>query len=163
MSIQNYSKEFSTATRNPTTTDRTDFAQTTDDRALTIRRYRNGDRPDEIADALEAALETVSGYLRDANVLAPWDDYRALAHLYHDYGYDTLDKLAALFNYERSTEVIRSRMDKLGVDRGATSTDLLESLNPEDVGLSPLRDADEYPTPDEGGQQTLDAFGGGSE
>jgi len=52
-------------------------------------------------------------------------------------------------------------MDKFGVDRGLTTDQLLERLNPEDVGLSPLSD-DDFVTPDEGGQQTLDSFGGES-
>ncbi|WP_226043332.1 hypothetical protein [Natrinema sp. DC36] len=163
MSIQNPKGTPKMATRNPTTTDSstdTQLAETTDDRALTIRRYRNGDLPTEIADTLETDLETVSSYLRDAGVLEAWDDHRALGHLFHDYDYDTLEKLAALFDDRRCTEVIRSRMDKLGVDRGATSTELLDSLDPEDVGLSPKRD-DEFPTPDDReGQQTLDSFGG---
>lgn len=135
------------------------LAQTTDDRAVAIRRYRQGDRPEAIADDLEADLETVTAALRRATDLPPWDDHRALAGLYDHHG--SCVAIADALEGARSSEVIRVRTNKLGVDREQTNTERLEDLNPEDVGLSPLRD-DEFPTPDEDDQQTLDAFGGGS-
>ena len=137
------------------------LAATVDDRALAIRKYRNGQRPETIAQSLDADLETVTAALRRATDLPPWDDHRALGHLYLDYGYDTIPQLAALFDDARSTEAIRSRMNDFGIERETVGPDL-EKLNPEDVGLSPLTD-DEFVTPDDSdGQQTLDAFGGGS-
>jgi len=107
--------------------------------------------------ALETDLETVTATLRRATDLPPWHDHRALAILYHDCGYST-DDLADLFDGARSAETIRDRMDKLGVDRGLTTDQLLERLSPEDVGLSPMQN-DEFLEPRDG-QQTLDAFGG---
>lgn len=142
------------------------LAATTDDRAVAIRRYRQGQRPDVIADDLEADLETITAALRRATDLPPWDDHRALAHLFHDYGYDTLDELAELFDGQRSSEVLRDRIDMFGIERPLTATERLERMERDEVGeidgLSPLSN-DEFSTPDDGdGQQRLDAFGGGS-
>lgn len=143
-------------------TDTPPLAATTDDRAIAIRRYRQGECPSEIAADLEADLETITAALRRHTDLPPWDDHRALAHLFHDCGYASTSELSDLFDGARSAEVIRERMERFGIDRNQTSMDLLEELNPEDVGLSPLSETDDRPTPDEGGQQTLDSFGGGS-
>lgn len=136
------------------------LATTTDDRAVAIRRYRNGERPDEIAAALDEDLETVSQYIRDAGDLAPWDDHRALAHLYAEY--QSVTALVELFDGQRSTEAIRTRMDHLGVDRHDSIEDRLLAMDPGEIdGLSPLSD-DEFVTPETDGQQTLDSFDGGS-
>ena len=148
MSTRTHPKGTTTmATRNPTTTTDAPTTQPTlaafadADRAAAIRRYRSGDMLWEIADALESDCETVARDLRQAGVLKPYDDPRALAHLYHDHDH-TLAELAALFDYARGPESIRFRMEKYGIDRGYTPSQTLDELNPEDLGLSPMQTDD---------------------
>lgn len=150
MSTRNHSKEAKMATTARPTTDRTDTQPTLaafrdDARAQMIRHYSQGKRPDEIADALEADLETVAGHLRRAGVLKPFDDPRALTHLYHEHGH-TLETLSETFDHARGPESIRFRMEQFGIERdGSTTTKLLESMNPGDVeGLSPMQSDDSH-------------------
>ena len=134
------------ATRNPQTTDRTTSQPTLDafaddDRARTIRAYSRGDRPDQIAERTDTDLQTVARRLRRAGVIEPWDDPRALAHLYDRFG--SVDPIAReAFGGDVCFETVRGRMEAFGIDRGTSPADRLTDLNPEDIGLSPLRDDD---------------------
>jgi len=109
--------------------------------AVAVGHYRADTRPDEIADATDTNLETVARALRRAGVLAPYDDPRALAHLYHEDGH-TLESLADVFGNARGPESIRARMEHFGISRGETHAQKLAALNPEDVGLSPMHGDD---------------------
>lgn len=145
MSIRN-PKGTIMATRKPQT-DRTDTQPTLeafrdDVTARMIRYYAQGDRPDQITDRVDADLQTVAKHLRRTGVLAPFDDPRALAHLYHEYDH-TLETLSETFDHARGPESIRFRMEKFGIERdGSETVKLLDSLDPEDVGLSPTTDDD---------------------
>jgi len=102
-----------------------------------VARYEAGDMVWQIADDLAPEADTVARQLRRAGVLKPFDDSRALAHLYDEHDH-TLESLAALFDHARGPESIRSRMDKYGISRGQTPSEKLSELNPEDLGLSPM-------------------------
>lgn len=120
---------------------------TTQTDASIMAAYAKGKRPDQIADATDADLTTVARRLRRAGVLEPWDDPRALRHLYHEHDH-TLEDLAAIFEDRIAAETVRMRMEWFGIERTPDSMrHRLEELNPEDVGLSPMLE-----NTDEGGE-----------
>ncbi|ELY86456.1 helix-turn-helix domain-containing protein [Natrialba taiwanensis] len=144
MSTRNPSKE-TMATCNPTqaassTTQQTLTAYTPDKTEVILASYRDGDRLDRIAAAVDADPRTVARELRHADMLAPWDDPRTLAHLYHDYDH-TLQDLADTFPDGPGPEMMRRRMERYGIERdNETLSQLLQAANPDDVG-DPLPDA----------------------
>jgi len=90
-----------------------------------VRRYAQGERVEQLADD-DRDVYDVARVLRRAGVLAPYDDPRALAHLYHEYDH-TLADLAAVFDHKRGSETIRRRMDAYGIKRQERSlADILE-------------------------------------
>lgn len=148
MSTTTTPKGTTMATRTPTH-DGTDTQATLetfadDARTRAIHHYTGGKRLDRIAADDGHDLATVARWLRHAGVLAPWDDPRTLAHLYHDYGH-TLASLSEVWPDAPGPEAIRTRMKHYDIERTEPSlADRLadENVGPEDIGLSPTTDDD---------------------
>lgn len=101
------------------------------DVATAVAQYRRGSLPDRIRTPFADDPESVAAHLRTAGVLEPWDDPRALAHLYHDYDH-TLSDLESAFGNGRSAETIREHMDRFGIDRRHNAeVQLLEDMDTE--------------------------------
>lgn len=100
--------------------------------------YAEGHFPAEIAAEFDTGLteSEIRDRLRRAGVLEPHDDAVALAHL-KARGLSNGEIAAQACAGAVSKETVRTRVERFGLSETDSSA-LLESMNPEDLGLSPL-------------------------
>lgn len=114
--------------------------------AIVEHRYvERGHQPARIAAAFaDADADSVRDTLRDRDVLAPWDDPRALARLFIDDDRSCGWIAREVADGAITSETVRNRVHRFGLidpldeRHPEHRTNRLEALDPEDVGLSPL-------------------------